>query len=174
MVFDSKDDPISWFFQKADQPLFSHADVLTLAGERLTSATLQNWANRLGHVKPKKVGRQRRYDALEIAEISLALPLIFDLEVSPSAATGAIMHGMLIFFYRTIKSKKFSLEQAPHLLGVFKNTASEPIFFDPRKAIPKLFETDEAFIVLPLGRLLNDLAKRQRELVESRPVQKAG
>jgi hypothetical protein len=172
MFFDDRDDPISWFFRNLFEPRFNQAEVLMLAGERLKPDTLQNWANRR-YVEPKMVGGKRRYSAIEVAQISLAQALIFNLEVEPSTATLAIVTAILIF-HRKLKSEEFSLKQAPYLVGVFNNPINEPIFVDPRKAAPKLFETDEAFFVIPFGRLLNDLAKRQRELVESRSMRKAG
>ena len=156
--------PIAWFFQNLFKPLFSHAEVLTLAGERLTHDTLQNWANRK-YVKPKMVKGKRRYNAIEVAQIAIAQPLIKQFDVEPSTATLAIVTAALIF-QRKMKSKEFSLNQAPHLLAIFTKHHDEPAFV--QKPTAKLFETDEAFIVLPFGRLLNDLAKRQRHLVESR------
>lgn len=170
MFFDGKDDPISWFFQNFDKPNFNQTEVLVLAGERLKAITLQNWTNRQ-YVKPKMVGGKRRYSALEVAQVSLSQPLVWNLRVDPSAATLVIMSAMLIF-QRKLKSKEFSLKDVSHMLGVFNNTLEDPIFIDARKAAPKIFEAHEAFIVLPFGRLLNDLAERQRQLVELPPKQR--
>lgn len=173
MFFDNKDDPISWFFQNLDKPRFSQAEVLLLAGDRLKPNTLQNWTNR-HYVKPKMVGGKRRYSALEVAQILLAQPLVLNLEVDPSTATLIIVTAMLIF-HRKLRSEELSLKEAPYLLSVFKKAIEDPIFIDSRKAALKAFETEEAFIVLPFGRLVNDLAKRQKELVDSRlKIRKSG
>lgn len=161
---DGKDDPISWFFQNLDKPNFNQTEVLVLAGERLKAITLQNWTNRQ-YVKPKMVGGKRRYSALEVASIALAQPLVWNLSVDPSTATLSIVSAMLIF-QRKLKSKEFSLKEVEHMLGVFNEASEEPIFIDARKAAPKVFEAHEAFIVLPFGRILNDLAERQRQIVE--------
>jgi len=168
--YDGKDDPISWFFQNFDKPNFNQTEVLVLAGERLKAVTLQNWTNRQ-YVKPKMVGGKRRYSALEVAQISLAQPLIWNFSVDPSTATLAIMSAMLIF-HRKLKSKEVSLKEVPHMLGVFNKAIEDPIFIDARKATPKVFEGGEAFIVLPFGRILNDLAERQKQLVELPPKQR--
>jgi hypothetical protein len=161
--------PIVWFFRNLFKPLFSHAEVLALVGEGLKHDTLQNWANRK-YVKPKTIKGKRRYDANEVAQISMAQPLIRHFQAEPMTAILAIL-GATLVFQRKLK-KEFSLKQAPHLLCVFTNPIDEPVVV--RKATAKVFESDEAFIVLPFGRLLNDLAKRQKLLVEARSVRKAG
>ncbi|MCK1516118.1 hypothetical protein IVB22_26965 [Bradyrhizobium sp. 190] len=164
--YDGKDDPISWFFQNLDKPNFSQTEVLVLAGKRLKAVTLQNWTNRQ-YVKPKIVGGKRRYSALEVASISLAQPLVSNLAVDPSSATLIIVHALLIF-QRKLKSKEFSSNEVSHILGAVGDPVEEPIFIDARKVAPILFETRDALVVLPFGRLLSDLAKRQRELIEFR------
>jgi hypothetical protein len=164
---DGKDDPISWFFQNLDKPHFYQAEVLELAGKRLKAVTLQNWTNRQ-YIKPKMVGGKRRYSALEVAQISLAQPLVRGFGIDPTTATLVIVHGLLVF-QRKLKSKEFSPDDVSHILGAIAAPEEEPIFIDARKVAPKLFETREALIVLPFGRLLNDLAERQRQLVELPP-----
>jgi hypothetical protein len=164
---DGKDDPISWFFQNLDKPHFLQAEVLVLAGKRLKAVTLQNWTNRQ-YVKPKMVGGKRRYSALEVAQISLAQPLVRSFGIDPSSATLIIVHALLIF-QRKLKSKEFSPDDVSHILGAIAAPEVEPIFLDARKVAPKLLETGDAFIVLPFGRLLNDLAERQKQMVELQP-----
>jgi hypothetical protein len=157
--------PIAWFFQNLFKPLFSHAEVLTLAGDRLKHDTLQNWANRK-YVEPKMVSGKRRYRAIEVAQISMAQPLISQFDMEPSTATLVILSATLIF-QRKMKAKEFSLSQAPNLLCIFTGHHDiEPVVV--QKPTTQLFQSNEAFLVLPFGRLLNDLAKRQKHLVESR------
>jgi hypothetical protein len=149
--YEGKVDPISWFFQNHDKPIFLQAEVLALAGKRLNAVTLQNWTNRQ-YVKPKKVGGKRRYSPLEVASVSLAQPLVSSLAVDPSSATLIIIQALLIF-------------QRKLILGAVSAPEEEPIFIDAGKVAPKLFLTRDALLVFPFGRLLNDLAKRQMELV---------
>lgn len=162
--------PIAWFFQNLFKPLFSHSEVLALAGEGLKHDTLQNWANRK-YVKPKMIKGKRSYNAIEVAQISMAPPLIKNFQMEPIAAFLVILLATQAF-KRKLRSKEFSLEQAPHLLCAFTDPTDEPVVVG--KATDKVFEPDQAFIVLPFGRLLNDLAKRAKHLVDSRSVRKAG
>jgi len=161
--YEGKVDPISWFFQNHDKPIFLQAEVLALAGKRLNAVTLQNWTNRQ-YIKPKKVGGKRRYSPLEVASVSLAQPLVSSLAVDPSSATLIIIQALLIF-QRKLKSREFSPDDVSHILGAVSAPEEEPIFIDAGKVAPKLFLTRDALLVFPFGRLLNDLAKRQMELV---------
>src|SRR4051812_465429 len=108
--------PIAWFFQNLFKARFSQADVLTLAGEQLTQATLQNWANRK-YVEPKLVRGKRRYTAIEVAQITMAQAMIKNLHMAPMEAVLAILTATTVF-QRKLKSKEFSLEEASHLLCV--------------------------------------------------------
>jgi hypothetical protein len=171
MFFDNKDDPISWFFQNLFKPLFSHADVLALAGDRLKHDTLQNWTNRK-YLEPKMIKGKRRYNANEVAQILIAQPLISQFYMDPRNAILNIL-GATLIVQRKLKDEEFSLKQAPQLLCIFTNAISDPTAV-VLKPTAKHFETDEAFFVLPFGRLLNDLAKRQKRLVESRLAPKGG
>jgi hypothetical protein len=44
------DDPVAWFFLNLFKPLFSHAEVLALSGERLTDVTRRHSA--IGYISP--------------------------------------------------------------------------------------------------------------------------
>src|SRR5258708_5183232 len=116
MFFENGDDPISWFFQTLFKPLFSHADVMTLAGDRLRADTLQNWTNRK-YLEPKIIKGKRRYNANEVAQVLIAQPLIAQFDMQPETAVLAILTATLIF-QRKLKSKEFSLKQAPQLLCI--------------------------------------------------------
>ena len=170
MFFDYKDDPISWFFQNLFKPLFSHAEMLALAGDRLKPDTLQNWTNRK-YLEPKIIKGKRRYNPFEVAQISIAHPLISEFYMDPKNAILAVL-GATLIFQRKLKSKEFSLDQAPHLLCIFTNAISDPTAV-VLKPTTKHFETDEAFLVLPFGRALNNLAQKQKQLLEARPIRKA-
>ncbi len=162
----AEEEAIGWFFNHLFEPLFSHAEVLALVGDPLTHDTLQNWANRK-YVTPKLVNGKRRYNALEVATVSFAQPLVQNLGMEPSAATLAIVSAMLIF-NRKLKAKGLWATQAQHQMLVYTDSVADPRVFDARKLPPHFFEKYEAFTVLAVGRLLNDLARKQRDLVEAR------
>jgi hypothetical protein len=173
--YEGKDDPISWFFQNLEKPYFLQAEVLVLAGKRMDATTLQNWTNRK-YVTPRIIGGKRRYNVLDVAQISLSQPMIWNLGVPPSAATLMVVTAMVIL-QRKLKSEEFSPKDVSHMLALVYHEAEDPIFIDARKAAPKLLEIKEGiegFIVLSFGRLLIDLAKRQKELVERQPKMRKG
>ncbi|SHH23009.1 hypothetical protein SAMN05444169_6434 [Bradyrhizobium erythrophlei] len=161
----AEEEAIGWFFNHLFEPLFSHAEVLALVDE-LTHDTLQNWANRK-YVTPKLVKGKRRYNALEVATVSLAQPLVWNLGMDPSAATLAVVSAML-YFHRKLKAKEVSATQVRHQMLAYTKSVAEAEVFDARRIPPDFFEKYEAFTVLAVGRLLNDLARKQRDFVEAR------
>src|ERR1700756_1048411 len=96
VIFMAKQESVEWFFVNLFKPLFTHAEVLDLAGDRIKHDTLQNWANR-EYVRPKLVNGKRRYNALEVAQVVLAQPLVQQLEMEPSSAVLALLSAVLLF-----------------------------------------------------------------------------
>ena len=156
---------IEWFFARLFDPLFSHAQVLVLSGDQLKHDTLQNWANRK-YVEPKIVSGKRMYSPIEVAQVILAQPFVSRLEMTPQAATLVVVSSLLIL-NRKIKSKEIAANQTKYQLFAFTASYEEPCMFDSRKAASNIFESASAFFVLPIGRLLDDLALRQRDLLET-------
>src|SRR2546423_13693015 len=89
--------PVRWLWSKANEPLFSNATVLHLAGPRFTPATLQNWANR-GIVNPaietKNVKGRRKYSAVQLQQIVLGHPLVERGGIPPTLAVLDILLAM--------------------------------------------------------------------------------
>jgi len=163
----AEEEAMGWFFNHLFEPLFSHGEVLALV-EGLTHDNLQNWANRK-YVTPKLVKGKRRYNALEVATISMAQPLVWTLGMEPSSAVLAVLSALL-YFNRERQAKKFSTTQVRHQMLAFTESVAEAKVFDARKIPRDFFEKYEAFTVLALGRLLDDLARKQRDFVEARRV----
>jgi hypothetical protein len=158
-------DAIVWFFANLFEPLFTHAQVLALSGDQLKHDTLQNWANRK-YVKPKIVGGKRMYSPIEVAQVVLAQPFVSRLEMTPTAATLVVVSALLIL-NRKMKSKAIVANETRYQLFAYTASYEEPSIFDSRKAAPNVFESASAFFVLPIGRLLDDLALQQQELLET-------
>ena len=64
--------------------------------------------------------------------------------------------------------KRISFAEAKHQVAVYRNLTNQPSLYDARKPALEIFDKGEAFIVVPIGRLLEELAIRLRELIESR------
>jgi hypothetical protein len=169
----TKQEPIEWFFRNIDEPLFSHAEVLELAadGPRLSHDTLQNWANRK-YVQPTIEGGKRRYRPLEVAAVIMAHHVVAELRVDPAGANRAILYGLMILADKV--GKKISFAEAKYQIAVYRSpVAGGPSLYDARKSALEIFDKGEAFMVVPIGRLLEDLARRQRKMVESRTAKNA-
>jgi hypothetical protein len=170
-------EPIEWFFRKGDDPLFSHAEVLEFGtaegGAPLKHDTLQNWANR-GYVVPTIEGGKRRYTPAEVAIIVFAQHLVNEFGVEPGRATKAIYYALLIlrdkigFADKPSLPKKIPAADAKYQIAVYlENPEDQPSLYDARRAALEIFNKGRAFIVLPIGRLLNALASRMRR--QARP-----
>jgi hypothetical protein len=164
----AEEDAIGWFFNHLFEPLFSHAEVLALVGDSLTHDTLQNWANRK-YVTPKLVKGKRRYNALEVATVSLAQPLVENMGMDPSSATLAVVSAVLIFNRKLKANRTLKVTtQVQHQMLAYTKSVAEPEVFDAREISPDFFVKYDAFTVLAVGRMLNDLARKQRNLVQAR------
>lgn len=155
---------VNWFFANLFEQLFSHADVLALVGKPLSHDTLQNWANRK-YVNPKIIKGKRKYSTLDVAGICLAQALVHKLNVDPNSALASALNAILIFS-RAVKSKKTPFEALEHQIGAYTFLPNDPVLFDRRKPLPK--ELTGALILLPVGHLLMNLARKQCDLVKSR------
>jgi hypothetical protein len=160
-------EPIEWFYEKGGDPLFSHAEVLEIgAAEGVKNDTLQNWANRR-YVLPTIVGGKRKYTPEEVARIVLALHLVNEFAVGPVSATKAIHYALLILHDkiepRPGLPKKISAADAKYQIAVYlENPSTQPSLYDARRSALEIFDKGQAFIVLPIGRLLDALASRMR------------
>src|SRR5262245_56277193 len=106
-------EPIGWFFDNCFKPLFSHAEILQIAGDdRVTHDTLQNWANRK-YVEPKLVNGKRRYSPIQAAQVVLAQPLLYLLSMEPRYATIVLLEGLL-GLRRGLNLKKFTWSEAKY------------------------------------------------------------
>src|SRR5215831_10881212 len=167
----TRQQPIEWFLGNTTEPLFSHAEVLELANYGLpwplNHDTLQNWANRK-YVEPTIERGKRRYSPLDVANIIIAHHVVRELRVDPAGTVRAIWYALIILADKLKHSKKISFGEVKHQIAVYRNPTSEPSLYDARKSALEIFDKGEAFMVVPIGRLLDELASRQREMVETR------
>lgn len=152
--------------------IFTHSDVLALAEDRIPSDTLQNWANR-GLLKPDLVGGKRRYNTWELAKACLSEPLVSDLKVSPLQATSMASSAVALIWANLVDTKKVKvqagnvpLNQVEHFVVAFGGPANVPVVADGRKLPADFFSKAQAYVVLPFGRMLLDLATAAMELAE--------
>ena len=134
------------------------------AAEGVKHDTLQNWANRR-YVVPTILGGKRKYTPAEVARIVLALHLVNEFGVGPVSATKAIHYALLILRDKIEPGlpKKISFADAKYQIAVYvENPASQPSLYDARRSALEIFDKGQAFIVLPIGRLLDALASRMR------------
>jgi hypothetical protein len=162
-------EPIEWFFQTRNQSRYSHADVLALGDQRLPPATVQNWCNR-ELLKPKIVSGKRKYDALQVAQVVLAQPLVIELHASPSAGTHAVIN-MLYVLKHKFNNGELSPADVKHHIFVFKDLTGDPLVFDTRKSAHEILQLDDVVVLLH-GRLLDRLARDLRQIVESKKAKK--
>ena len=165
---------MSWFSENMSNPIFTHADVLELGDARLTSDTVQNWANR-GLTKPDLVGGKRRYNTFELMKVCLTQPLVLDLGITPSVAILSVAQAFLLVTVNLVDTKKakakkdsIPFDQIQHFVAVYGRTDETPRVADGRKLPPDLFADARAYVVLPFGRMLMDLAAKAKALVDSR------
>jgi hypothetical protein len=170
-----KERPIEWFIRNREAPLFSHAEVLELAENRIPHDTLQNWANRK-YIEPMIEGGKRRYRPQEVATVILANPLVQRLGMDPSNANAAMAYTIGMLF------RRFKITEAKRQIAVYRHIAVyediDVALGDERATARQLFNeppTDEpgqppadAFAVVPIGRLLDALASKMRKRVEER------
>jgi hypothetical protein len=163
-------EPIEWFYEKGREPLFSHAEVLEIGTAEgafpLKHDTLQNWANRR-YIVPAMQGGKRIYTPAEVARIVLAQHLVNEFGVGPVHATKAVYYALVILQDkiepRPGLPKKISAADAKYQIAVYvENPESQPSLYDARRSALEIFDKGQAFIVLPIGRLLDALASRMR------------
>jgi hypothetical protein len=163
--------PIEWFFKNAERPLFTNADVLAIAGGRVSPVTLQNWTNR-EYIRPTIIGHRRMYMLVEAAAVILAQPLVNKLHVEPSVATATLLFAMGVLAGQSDVGHP-PIAQIRHQMVAFQaeDDGLYPEFFDERKPGP--FKDDDAFIVMPLGRLLDALATEMQGFARLNSSKKA-
>jgi hypothetical protein len=149
--------PLEWLFSRLFKPLFFHADVLAFSDGHVSNSTLQNWSNRK-HLKPKIVGGKRLYTPADVAQVVLAEHLSRSLGVMPESGHLMVTSALLVL-QRKFKAKE--LDDLRHLMFAYEDIADTPTMFDARKAQRDLFENGAAFFVIPMARLLDDLARKQ-------------
>jgi hypothetical protein len=166
-------EPIEWYLKNAMEPLFSHAEVLELADNRISHDTLQNWANR-EYIKPLIEGGKRRYSPLLVTTVILTESMVRGLRMDPAVAAGAIVAGLSKLVKKIDSPKMSKIAEAKRQIAVYDNIAGYVeledacSLYDARKSALEMFNVDEAFAVLPLGRLLDALASKMRQRVEER------
>ena len=154
--------PLEWFFSRLFKPLFFHAHVLALS-DQVSNATLQNWSNRK-HLKPKIIGGKRLYTPADVAQVVLAEHLSRSLGVMPESGHLMVTSALLVL-QRKFKAKE--LDDLRHLMFAYEDTADTPTMVDARTGQPGLFENGGvAFFVIPMARLLDELARKQIKLIK--------
>jgi hypothetical protein len=174
-MFRRQEEPIEWFLKNREARLFSHAEVLELAENRITHDTLQNWANRK-YIEPKIEGGKRRYSPGEAATVILADPLVQRIGMDPSKATAAMAYAMGTLDRQIGVLKRTKIRDAKRVIAVYRDM--DLALIDERGTARQMFNeptTDEpgkppgdAFAVVPLGRLLDALASKMRKRVDER------
>lgn len=91
---DVVDEMLDSFFGDLDTPKYTQSVVLRLAGARLTSVVLQNWANRGIVSAAVEPSGRRLYTPRQVALICIALPLISGLRMSPPEAMRIVGEGI--------------------------------------------------------------------------------
>lgn len=179
--------PLLWLMTNAKKPLFTQADVLHLAPKALTAVNLQNWANRgfiEPHMSPEKKSR-RRYDAVQLVQISTGLPLIQH-GFGPLNAFMSINIALMKFMRDLVNTSEgvqpgpdgIPLDQLQSFFAVFPlDAAGEPLIKHERDLAGTL-ATRSAAVVIPFGRAILDLGERAMNRAEKggrlRPVAPVG
>lgn len=161
---------VMWILGNAGRALFTHAQVLELADDRLTHDTLQNWANR-EIVVPENDGYRRRYDGVALVQACLGIILVSDTTMSPMRATIALNQAMLLLIRNLVDPAKVEpkagdvpIDQVHRFYCVIGPAGQTPSLVRA-DGIAKAMK-GSASTVFPFGALLVDLAKRAQKMAD--------
>ena len=162
--------PIEWFHHHLKLPVFSHADILSLSEGALTSDTVQNWANR-GLITHTMIHRRRSYDALEVAKVCLAPSLIRGFDIGPQRAMYMILRGLIVLAASLGRPDKITDLQVKGLFAVYGKADGRVEIVDEKTIKRDFFDGAGSMIVIPLGRMLLDLATRAMILKDAEMIE---